>query len=113
MSLYYPLLTAFCVSIGMITVILINRAKYKRTILKIKLQEYASKLKVGETYWYNSSKGLLNSTEPSCWAKVLSEPKLVGKNNAILIDVLLKVGTKRIEKTVPANSLAKIDQLNS
>ncbi len=113
MSLYYPLLTACCVLVCMIAVILINRAKYKRAVLKIKIQEYSNKLKIGETYWYNSSKGPLNSTDPSCWAKVLSEPKIIGKNTVIMVDVLLKVGTKKIERTIPANSLAKIDQLNS
>lgn len=113
MSVYYPLLTAVIVSVGIISLILINRAKYKKGIIRLKIKEYSEKLIIDETYWYNSSKGFLNSDYPSCWAKVLSTPTVTGKNNIVVVDVLLKVGKQKIEATIPANSLVKIEQLNS
>ena len=113
MTTYQFLLIVFLVFAGIISLILINRAQYKKSILNLKLNELAETIIVDETYWYNSSKGFLNSVEPSCWAKVLSKPKVFGKNKVIVVDVLLKIGEQRIEKTIPANSLAKIDRLHS
>jgi hypothetical protein len=113
MNLYYSLALMVLVSVSIIALILINRAKYKKAILKLKLQEYSNRLKIGETYWYNSSKGLLNDNHPSCWAKVVAEPVL-DKHNVVIVEVILKIGNKSsIATFVPANSLAKIDQLNS
>lgn len=117
MSTYQFLLIAFLVFAGILTVsislILINRARYKKSILNLKLNELLTKVIVDEAYWYNSGRGFLNSVEPSCWATVLSKPKIVSKNKVIVVDVLLKIGEERIEKTVPANSLIKIDRLTS
>jgi hypothetical protein len=113
MSTYFPLALIFLVSIGIISLILINRARYKKSILKLKIREYANKLQVNETYWYNSSKGLLNSSHPSCWAKIISEPVL-DKHNVVIVEVVLKIGNRTsVSAFVPANSLVKIDQLNS
>ena len=113
MPQYLPILTLILVCSSIISIILINRARYKRTILKIKIQEYSSKLKVDESYWYNSSKGFLNNSYPSCWAKVISAPVL-NKQNIITVEVLLKTSTgPKTITSVPAASLAKIEQLNS
>jgi len=101
------------VASSIVTIILINRARYKSAILKLKLKEYSEKLEIGETYWYNSSKGLLNANHPSCWAKVVAQPTL-DKHNVVVIEVMLKIGNKSsLAAFVPANSLAKIEQLNS
>jgi len=113
MTYHLPILTLILVCFSIISIILINRAQYKRTILKIKIQEYSIKLKVGESYWYNSSKGFLNNSNPSCWAKVTSKPVL-NKQNIVTVEVLLKTSTgQRTAASVPAASLAKIEQLNS
>ena len=107
------ILTALITSIIIIVAyILISRANYQKGILNAKLEANIKKLQVNETYWYNSTKGFIMNNHPSCWAKVLSQPRIFGKNQ-IVVDVLLKVGKKRIETTVPADSLAMIEQLNS
>lgn len=113
MQTYQFLFIIFLVFAGIISVILINRAQYKKSILNLKLDELSKTVIVDEAYWYNSTKGFLNSVEPSCWATVLSKPKIFGKNKVIVVDVLLKIGEQRIEKTIPANSLVKIDRLTS
>jgi hypothetical protein len=92
--------------------ILISRANYQKQIVKTKLSAQTDKLKINETYWYNSAKGFAMDEYPSSWAKVLSEPRTFGKNQ-IVVDVLLRVGKKKIETTVPADSLAQIVKVNS
>lgn len=113
MSLTYLFIGFIITAVFLIATILISRANYQRKIVESKLKAHRERLQVNETYWYNSSRGLLVSSEPSGWAKVLSEPKVFGQNKMIVVDVLIKVGNKRIETTVPADSLAKIEQLNS
>jgi hypothetical protein len=113
MAIPYFLIVLVTVAAIIIAAILISRANYQRKIVELKLTAHRERLEVNETYWYNSSRGLLVSNEPSCWAKVLSEPRVFGQNKMIVVDVLLNVSTKRIETTVPAESLAKIEQLNS
>jgi hypothetical protein len=102
------------ISIGgiLVTSILISRANYQKNLIIAKLEANTKKLQVNETYWYNSAKGFLMENHPSGWAKVLARPRLFGKNQ-IVVDVMLTVGKKKIETTVPADSLALIEQLNS
>lgn len=80
--------------------------------MRLKLESQAKRLKVNESYWYNSAKGSLVSVYPSCWAKVIGPP-YVFNNRIITVPVVLKTPTGNIEADVPTESLTEIVQLNS
>jgi hypothetical protein len=113
MTQLYILLGLFVITSILVASILVSRSQYQKQLIEKKLTAQRSRLVIGTDYWYNSSKGFLVSTEPSCWAKVVSEPRLFGQNKRIVVSVLLKIGKRRVETTVPADSLINIEQINS
>lgn len=92
--------------------IVVERRMYKRRLLNHKLHAVKKRLRLGEKYWYNSSKGSLDMIHPSCWATVTGDP-FFDKKKRLIIPVTLKTPNGNFDATVPEESLLEITQLNS
>lgn len=92
--------------------ILFQRYRYQTQLMENKRISQANRLKVGEKYWYNSTKGPIGAQHPSCWAVLLGEPYIFN-DRIIAVEVLLLTPREKVNTRVPAESLTEMSQINS